>query len=225
MSFKSKKTDLPPGTIKISDNFYADKTEITNIGWREYMYWSKRVYGENSNEYKLIIPDTTVWDKEGLTGIKLDYLRNPKYNNYPIVGITYEQAVKYCKWRSDRVNELVWIKKTGEKHDFIKNFDYKYEDLPKMFEYRLPTKEEWIKISTNENIKSVNNETEHLTYPISNSKIDAFYELNNNVSEMTSEQGVSMGGNWKTSDNYDESKYDGASNILGFRCVCVRKIK
>lgn len=224
MSFKSKKSDLPPGTIEISTNFYADKTEITNVDWREYMCWNRRIYGETSNEYKITIPDTTVWKNENLKEVQKSYFKHPAYANYPMIGIVYEQAEQFCKWRSDRVNEILWIKETGKTYDYVKNFDYKYEDLPKVFEYRLPTKEEWIKITKNSNVKDLDKETEHLTFPARNSKKKVFYGLNTNVSEMISEKGIAMGGNWKTSDNYDDAKYGEASNTIGFRCVCDKKI-
>ncbi len=222
LAFKSKKTDSPPGTIEISDNFYADKTEICNVDWLEYMYWNSRVYGENSNEYKRTIPDTTIWKNENLKEVQKNYLRNPTYANYPVVGVTCEQAKQFCKWRSDRVNEMIWIKGTGKKFDFVKNFDYKYEDLPKVFEYRLPSKKEWISITKQSNVKKLNKDSKHLTYPVNHSKKNLFYGLNTNVSEMISEKGIAMGGNWKTGDNYKEIKYNNVSNTIGFRCVCER---
>ena len=33
----------------------------------------------------------------------------PAYNNYPVVGISWVQATEYCKWRTDRLNELQLI--------------------------------------------------------------------------------------------------------------------
>ena len=37
----------PPGTLKIGkDNFYFDRTEVTNIGWQEFLYYQKNKYGE-----------------------------------------------------------------------------------------------------------------------------------------------------------------------------------
>jgi formylglycine-generating enzyme required for sulfatase activity len=224
MSFNSKEAAIPPGTIEISPNFFADMTEITNVDWLEYMHWTKRIYGENSNEYKSMLPDTTVWKDENLKGIKSNYYRQPTYSTYPVVGITYEQAKQFCKWRSDRVNESIWVAKTGKKSDYVKNFDYNYEDMPKVFEYRLPTKEEWMEITQNRKVKDIDKETKHLTYPASSSKKKAFYGLNTNVSEMISENGIALGGNWKTPDGYQEIKYEKGSNVVGFRCVCDRKI-
>jgi sulfatase modifying factor 1 len=39
------------------------------------------------------------------------YFRHPAYRNYPVVGVTWSQANDYCTWRTDRVNEMLLIKK------------------------------------------------------------------------------------------------------------------
>lgn len=110
---KIEEYDLPPGTIKIAENFYLDKTEITNISYLEYMFWTSRVLG--SEEYRAILPDTNSWIllpnyKPGLAKAEY-YLRHPAYRHYPVVGVSYANAVKFCKWRSDRVMEFILIDK------------------------------------------------------------------------------------------------------------------
>jgi len=39
-----------------------------------------------------------------------NYFRHAAYNFYPVVGVSWYQANAYCKWRSDRVNEMILIK-------------------------------------------------------------------------------------------------------------------
>ena len=36
-----------------------------------------------------------------------NYLRHPGYAEYPVVGVNWIQAVQFCQWRTDRVNESV----------------------------------------------------------------------------------------------------------------------
>ena len=226
ISFKSKdKMMSPPGTIKVKANFFVDKTEIRNIDWREYMYWSKQFFGEKSNKFLSTIPDTTIWKNEILERNQKQYLRHSAFRDYPVVGVSYEQAVLYCKWRSDRVNEMEYIRKTGVPFSSIQ--DIQYEKIPKVYKYRLPTEEEWINISNQKEliVQWDNIETEHKTYPIKNSKKKVIYCLTSNVSEMTSVNGVAMGGNWKGEEGLAVYKYDVVSNLVGFRCVCDKNIE
>lgn len=101
---------LPPNCVLIADNFYADKTEISNIDYKEYQYWVLRVFGENSEEYLKTKLDTTVWHKEeGLAKLAKTYHQDYFFNYYPVVGMTLEQAKSYTKWRTDRVAEMTLI--------------------------------------------------------------------------------------------------------------------
>ncbi len=118
-----------PGTVKIGANFFCDKNEISNEAWVEYIYWSKFVFGANSEEYKSSLPDTNVWNEiypclNWAKEVKLNkkakivtaipfsqyYFRHPAYRDYPVVGVTRKQALEYSKWRSDRVFEMILIK-------------------------------------------------------------------------------------------------------------------
>ena len=109
---KIENLPAPPGTIELSENQYFDKTEATNFHWLEYLYWTKRTYGRESKEYQQILPDTTVWIKlDGKYSQQQDfYLRHPVYRDFPVVGISYRQAIDFCKWRSDRVMEYMLVK-------------------------------------------------------------------------------------------------------------------
>lgn len=103
---------LPPGTVKVAPNFYCDATEITNNNWREYMYWTGRIFGFKSREYLLVLPDTNAWTKydTNLTTYAKSYLKNISYNDYPVVGVSQQQAINFGKWRSDRVFEFILVK-------------------------------------------------------------------------------------------------------------------
>ncbi len=103
----------PPGTIKISRNLYVDQTEITNRMYLQLLTYNAYVYGRKSPEYQQALPDTTVWKKlgKGYQHFTTEYLRHPKYQNYPVVGISYKQAKKFSKWRSNRAMEVMLVKK------------------------------------------------------------------------------------------------------------------
>lgn len=94
-------------------SFYMDETEVTNLDYLEYLYWTSRVFGDSYPEvYKDALPDTLVWREklaynEPLASL---YLRHPAYHDYPVVGVNWYQASNYASWRSDRVNEMLLIR-------------------------------------------------------------------------------------------------------------------
>lgn len=101
-----------PRKVTVS-SFYMDETEITNVAYREYLYWLTRVFGTDYPEvYKKALPDTLVWrSRLGYNEPYVElYFRHPAYQNYPVVGVNWLQANDYCAWRTDRVNEEILIR-------------------------------------------------------------------------------------------------------------------
>jgi sulfatase modifying factor 1 len=95
-------------------SFYMDETEIANIDYRLYLWWIQNTYGETYPEvWRRALPDTLVWREELEYNEPLVelYLRHPSYDDYPVVGVSWVQAADYCKWRTDRVNEMILIEK------------------------------------------------------------------------------------------------------------------
>jgi gliding motility-associated lipoprotein GldJ len=94
-------------------SFYMDEVEVTNSFWLEYLYWLNRVYGETYREVVMrALPDTLVWrEKLSFNEPYVDYyLRHPAYQDYPVVGVSWNQANDFCKWRTDRVNEQLLVR-------------------------------------------------------------------------------------------------------------------
>jgi formylglycine-generating enzyme required for sulfatase activity len=136
----SKPAYTPPGTTWLRDNLFIDETEVTNFSYQEFLYWLRR---KNVPLYYLMLPDTACWNHSDIGNAdKLisEYLTHPRYRDNPVIGISYRQAQEFCSWRSDRVNELLYI----EAHKLKWHPDSNYASrAPKKVTYRLPAKHEW----------------------------------------------------------------------------------
>ncbi len=116
---------MPPNCVRLSDSLAIDKTEIANIHWLEYLYYLKR--DSSDNDFKSAQLDSSAFPNYGSSPSKIsNYLHSPEFRYYPVTGVTYEQAVSYCKWRSAIVNDLL-----------------NESDFQIQYRYRLPTEKEW----------------------------------------------------------------------------------
>ena len=117
-------------------SFYMDETEVTNLMYIEYLDWLKRVFVQEDGTnpiYVSALPDTLVWRNQlgYYDDMVNNYLRHPAFRTHPVVGVSWQQANNFAKWRTNRVNELIleekgWIAKGARTSDAIKgrvNFD------------------------------------------------------------------------------------------------------
>lgn len=114
-----------PRRVTVS-SFFMDETEVANVHYREYLYWINRVYSNDYPDiYAKALPDTQSWRKAMQYNEPLVkyYFRHAAYNYYPVVGVNWDQANAYCKWRSDRVNERILIEK-----GYLKKNPYQVSD-------------------------------------------------------------------------------------------------
>jgi len=102
-----------PRRVSVS-SFFMDETEVANVHYREYLYWLRRVtFSDYPEIYSRALPDTQSWRSAMQYNEPLveHYFSHAAYNYYPVVGVNWNQATEYCKWRSDRVNERILIEK------------------------------------------------------------------------------------------------------------------
>ena len=94
-------------------SFFMDQYEIRNVDWREYTNWMEVVFARTAPQLvDKAQPNKQIWREE--LAYNEPYLQNyfthPAFDQYPVVGVTWEQAMDYCAWRTDRVNELALIR-------------------------------------------------------------------------------------------------------------------
>jgi len=90
-------------------SFYMDETEVSNQDWLDYLHWISITFPQDRELYYNATPDTLVWRRPLSYNEPYveSYLRHPAFQDYPVVGITWEQAQEYCVWRTDRMNENI----------------------------------------------------------------------------------------------------------------------
>ena len=94
---------------KTIPSFYMDESEVSNQDWIDYLHWISMTFPDDRELYYNALPDTLVWRRPlSYNEPYVDnYLRHPAFQNYPVVGVTWDQAQEYCAWRTDRVNEHI----------------------------------------------------------------------------------------------------------------------
>lgn len=109
-------------------SFYMDETEISNLDYKEFLYYILQDSGEFM--YQQLYPDTTVWLRDFTYNDPMFeyYFSHIAFNTYPVVGITWHKANAYCQWRTAFVNNKL-LEKDPEAILFPR--------------YRLPTEAEW----------------------------------------------------------------------------------
>lgn len=138
-------------------SFYIDKTPITNLDYREYLEDLKK--NGPIEQYKAAMPNQKVWVQDFSYNDPYleNYLYSPGFMYYPVVGVTWEQATEYCKWRTEVVSNE--IKKRNTKSSSTKTANLEEavvpseaakneENINKAIElslpvFRLPTEAEW----------------------------------------------------------------------------------
>jgi sulfatase modifying factor 1 len=95
-------------------SFYMDETEVSNQDWLDYLHYISITYTGDRELYYNAVPDTLVWRRPlSYNEPYVDnYLRHPAFQDYPVVGVTWEQVQDYCTFRTNQINENI-LRETG----------------------------------------------------------------------------------------------------------------
>jgi len=128
------------------DNRIQGKIEIdpTKLIYR-YSYVDLRAAAKSSkgleqplsnflvSKTEAVYPDSLVWMRDFSYSYNEPFTRlyfsHPSYNEYPVVGVTWKQAIAFCHWRTNNSN--FYLDKGNKRDEKIDGI------------YRLPTEAEW----------------------------------------------------------------------------------
>jgi len=216
LDIQDAKRPVPPGTVKVSENFYVDRTEVNMFEWTFYETFSR-----TDKDTALLFASKVgrLYDSGPLINVQ----------DYPMHQLTYEEALAFCQWRTSVVNR-----------DFHSNKDYKVlYRLPTEDEFELI-----VAFETEAFKKRVDKVKDQVATSVTDSEVAGYYGygpyrkggrlpkgmakkrlygLFSNAAEMSSEKGIAFG---MTNLNFDpngdpliQTTYDGPSKWVGFRCV------
>jgi len=125
--------------------FYISSNPITNREYITYLCWIADVYRYYPEELLNAFPnlDSKQIDSlsnKGFTPIQIrtlvestyfteHYLFSPKYLDYPVLGLTWNQSMDFLNWLSDRYNEALLInkKKLELDHNQLSEYNFNTE--------------------------------------------------------------------------------------------------
>ena len=221
---------VPSGNVILNKDtisvqaFYIYQTEVKNIDYQEFIADLKK----KGDQEKLLVAlvDSTKWNlKSGKnSAYETYYHSHPAYSQFPVVNVSHEAAILYCKWLSEKYDE-----KYGTKGRFL---------------FRLMEKAEYVRVSRGDSDatyswgthslrndkgqlmcnhaqlsgENIHRNREKNTYEIRfNNAVNGVisyadvlaaaksywpnqfkvYNLNGNAGEMIRDKGVAMGGSWQ----------------------------
>lgn len=143
-----------PNMIKLDKTgVYIDKTVVSIRGWHEYVWYMYKTYGADSEQFHSAKCDSAVFrnhynhvflypytqgigkmEKYGFSSGDINFM-NEEYDKHPMVGLSYEQCVAFCNWRTEMYNKV----------------------HKKKLQFRMPTSEELRKASGLRRVKMSDN--------------------------------------------------------------------
>lgn len=221
---------------KVSVDAFWMSNEITNVEYREFVDWAKnnpdkKLYQakysvevftdpkkgstRDTMILKLIPIEVSTFNSDMIDPLSLekvnkdfkDYFKNKKYNDYPVVGVSFKMAEYFCIWKT-----------------LFENEQMKEKGLPNVQSYRLPLETEWEYVAQQPIIKADKN---GLVQKVNEGNTNEWglFHLDNNVSEwVTSRLDASIvrGGSWKSENSISERQLinpDSKEPYIGFRIV------
>jgi len=96
--------EIEKSLARVSDSVYIGKFEVSNY---LYSLFEKDLKANNNTDLlKIAMVDSANWnDKLAYNKPYADYYyTHPAYKNYPVVNISYDAAILFCQWLTEKYN-------------------------------------------------------------------------------------------------------------------------
>lgn len=237
-SFKMKTTNNSETEVfNMNVSAFWMSNEITNSEFREFISWAKdnpdkklyqtKYHLEVVSDLKkgttkdtviidLIAINVSTFNFDMIDSLSLektnkdykDYFTNMKYDDYPVVGVSFRMAQYFCLWKT-----------------MLENEQRKEKGLREVQPYRIPQESEWEYVAQQPITKFVESELIEKVNE-GNSNQWGLIHFDNNVSEWVSskkdEEGIFRGGSWKSGNSISQRQLinpDSKEPYIGFRIV------
>jgi formylglycine-generating enzyme required for sulfatase activity len=238
---------IPQGSCAINDSvfsyngFWISQIEVTNSSYALFLADIKQQ--DNDTDLKIASVQYDKWKliNYGEPYSQL-YATHKAYIDYPVVNITYEGALLYCKWLTSKLEDKSWEYRLPTRKEWIyaakggiEKVEYSWGS-PYMYDSKGQILGNFLKVGEENIHQGVNGfeiiNTKKLGGVINVSKSYkpnewGLYNMCGNVAEMIQDKGTALGGSWNDT-GYDirimsEKSYNEPSPMIGFRPVLVRK--
>jgi len=104
--------NIPEGEMNLNgkkvkqNSFYIKQAEVSNLHYKTFLF--DLIIQRRYDEFVIAKPDENKWEeRKGVNGNDLTekYFSDDLYNDYPVVNISREGAIMYCKWLSNEMNK------------------------------------------------------------------------------------------------------------------------
>jgi uncharacterized protein (UPF0333 family) len=123
--YKNKEILVPP--------FVMSNFPVTNLHYKVFL---ADLYRQGkTNDLEKCLPKQEVWKEYSCYTLAKNYFENESYNDFPVVNISKEASLMFCKWLEEEMNKTL----SGPKRSKLKSSSKKKEVT-----VRLPYDYEWI---------------------------------------------------------------------------------
>lgn len=245
------KTNDSTRKMAVFINSFSISNEITNRQYREFTDWAKehpeetlikvkeivvRRYPESGKKLVYNLPVSSrvsgllpaLIDSDAIYKLDkrlMNYFTDPKFDDYPVVGVSRNAAEYYCVWLRQVQTEYKTerSKVNGQRGTITTSAN----TVP---DYRLPSEVEWQHVSNHLNKEKSANDFSLSRVTDGATNWEGIFHTNDNVSEwVTSERdtlALGIGGNWFQKDIALEQFWfhpDSCNGYTGFRIAATRK--